>query len=70
MVHGFEPVEGLDYTETCVSMVKPMSCKAMYAIAAANNWDIEQMNAKAIFLYGHIEKNFYAFQSTGFWKGT
>jgi hypothetical protein len=50
MVHGFEPVEGLDYTETFVSMVKPMSCKAMYATAAANDWEIEQMNAKATFL--------------------
>ncbi len=69
VVRGFEQVEGLDYTETFASVVKPMSYKAMYAIAAANDWEIEQMDVKTAFLYGKILEDVYVVQPTGFEQG-
>ncbi len=54
VVRGFEQVEGLDYFETFASVVKPMSYKALFAIAAALDLEIEQMDVKTAFLYGKI----------------
>ena len=58
-VRGFEQLEGLDYHETFASVVKPMSYKAIFAIAAANDWDIEQMDVKTAFLYGNVDEEIY-----------
>ena len=58
-VRGFEQVEGLDYHETFSAVVKPMSYKAIFAIAAANDWEIEQMDVKTAFLYGNIDEEVY-----------
>ena len=58
-VRGFEQVEGLDYHETFSAVVKPMSYKAIFAIAAANDWEIEQMDVKTAFLYGEIDEEVY-----------
>lgn len=66
VVRGFEQRLGLDYNETFASVVKPMSYKALFALAAAEDWDIEQMDVKTAFLYGHVEKEIYLEQVTGF----
>jgi len=54
VVRGFEQVEGNDYAETFASVVKPMSYKALFAIAAAMDYEIEQMDVKTAFLYGNV----------------
>ena len=51
VVRGFEQEEGIDYGETFASVVKPISYKALFAIAAALDLDIEQMDVKTAFLY-------------------
>ena len=66
VVRGFEQRLGLDYNETFACVVKPMSYKAIFALAAANDWDIEQMDVKTAFLYGYIEEEVYVEQATGF----
>lgn len=66
VVRGFEQLEGLDYHETFASVVKPMTYKALFAIAAANDWDIEQMDVKTAFLYGNIEEDIYVEQPDHF----
>lgn len=66
VVKGFEQREGLDYNETPASVVKPMSYKALFAIAAAKDLEIEQMDAKIAFLYGAIEEDIYMEQPTGY----
>ena len=58
-VRGFEQLEGLDYHETFAPVVKPMSYKAIFAIAAANDWDVEQMDVKTAFLYGTVDEEIY-----------
>ena len=58
-VRDFEQVKGLDYYEIFLVVVKFMSYKVIFAIAAANNWDIEQMNVKTAFLYEDIDEEIY-----------
>ena len=66
VVLGCSQREGLDYNETFASVVKPMSYKALFALAAALNWDIEQMDVKTAFLYGDVEEIIFVMQPTGF----
>lgn len=70
VVRGFQQREGLDYHETFASVVKPMSYKAIFALAAALDWDIEQMDVKTAFLYGAIEEELYMEQPTGMTDGS
>jgi hypothetical protein len=65
-VRGFEQREGLDYNDTFASVVKPMSYKLLFAIAAANDLEIEQMDVKTAFLYGDIDVEVYVEQPEGF----
>jgi len=57
VVRGFEQEEGIDYHETFASVVKPMSYKALFAIAAAKDWEIEQMDVITAFLYGKVTED-------------
>ena len=66
VVLGCSQREGLDYNETFASVVKPMSYKALFALAAAMDWDLEQMDVKTAFLYGAVEEVIYMMQPTGF----
>ncbi len=65
-MRGFQRKEGIDYAETFASVVKPMSYKVIFALAAAKNWEIHQMDVKTAFLYELIEGEVYVRQPTGF----
>ena len=69
VVRGFEQRAGVDFNETFASVVKPMSYKAIFAMAAALDYEIEQMDVKTAFLYGNIEEDIYIEQPTGFSTG-
>ena len=58
-VQGFEQLKGFDYYEIFASVVKLMSYKTIFAIAAANDWDVEQMNVKTAFFYGNVNEKIY-----------
>ena len=70
VVRGFEQREGIDFNETFASVVKPMSYRALFAIAAANDWEIHAMDVKTAFLYGCVEEDIYVEQPEGFEDGT
>jgi len=70
VVRGFEQEEGIDYNETFASVVKPMSYKALFAIAAALDLEIEQMDVKTAFLYGLIDEEIYVEQPHELHDGT
>jgi hypothetical protein len=59
VVREFEQKEGIDYAETFASIVKPMSYKALFAIAAALDLEIHQMDVKTDFLYGKIDTEIF-----------
>lgn len=69
VIRGFEQREGIDYNETFLSVVKPMSYRALFAIAAAQDLEIEQMDVKTAFLYGEIDEEVYIEQPPGFKDG-
>lgn len=70
VVRGFTQEEGVDYDETFASVVKPMSYKALFAIAAALDLEIEQMDVKTAFLYGNIDHEIYVEQPHHMTDGT
>ncbi|EKG09467.1 Integrase catalytic core [Macrophomina phaseolina MS6] len=70
VVRGFTQEEGIDYDETFASVVKPMSYKALFAIAAALGLEIEQMDVKTAFLYGDIDHEIYVEQPHHMTDGT
>ena len=51
-------------------MVKPMSYKALFAFAAAQDWEIEQMDVKTAFLYGDLDEEIYIEQPEKSKNGT
>ena len=59
VVKGYNQQEGIDYDETFAAVVKPMTYKTLFAIAAAHDYEIEQMDVKTAFLYGTIDKEIY-----------
>ena len=68
VVKGFEQRYKLDYDQTFASVVKPMSYKIIFSLAAIHNWEIEHMDIKTAFLYGKIDEKVYVEQPTGFIK--
>lgn len=69
VVRGFEQTEGSDYNDTFASVVKPMSYKALFAIAAALDYDIEQMDVTTAFLYGTVQETIFVEQPHGYEEG-
>lgn len=65
VIKGFRQEQGIDYHETFASVVKPMSYKALFAVAAALNLEIHQMDVKTAFLYGAIDTEIYMEQPPG-----
>ena len=66
VVRGFEQRYGIDFNETFAAVVKPMTYKALFAIAARNDWEIEQMDVVTAFLYGVLDEDVYVEMPTGF----
>jgi hypothetical protein len=58
-VRGFEQREGINFNETFASIVKPISYKMIFAIAAALNLALKQIDVKTVFLYGLINEDIY-----------
>jgi hypothetical protein len=59
VARGFEQEYSVDFKKTFASVVKPMSYRALFAIACALNWQIDQMDVKTAFLYGKIDAEVY-----------
>lgn len=59
VIRDFEQKEGIDYNEPFAAVVKPMSYKALFAIVAALDLDIEKIDVKTAFLYRDIDKEIF-----------
>lgn len=70
VVRGDQQKDGIDYNDTFASVVKPMSYKTMFALAASLDLEIEQMDVKTAFLYGNLKEEIYVQQAEGFEDGT
>lgn len=66
VVRGFQQKAGTNVTDTYASVVKPMSYKVLFSLAASLDLDIEQMDVKTAFLNSPIEEDVYVEQPHGF----
>lgn len=66
VVRGFQQKDGSNVTDTFASVVKPMSYKMLFSIAASLDLEIEQMDVKTAFLNSPIEEDVYVEQPHGF----
>ena len=69
VVRRFKQREGIDFNKTFALVVKPISYKAIFALAAALDQELEQMDIKTAFLYGNVEETIYVTQPIGFESG-
>ena len=68
VVRDFEQQKGRDYHNTFASVIKFMSYKTIFALTAALNWDVKQMNVKIVFLYDNVQETIYVRQLDDFSK--
>jgi len=66
VVQGFTQIPGIDFFEIYASVVRPSSFKALFTLAAQNDWLIHQMDVKTAFLNGKLEEILYMKQPQGF----
>jgi hypothetical protein len=66
VVRGFQQEDGKNVNDTYASVVKPMSYKILFSIAASLDLEIEQMDVKTAFLNSPIEEDVYVEQPHGF----
>lgn len=62
---GCSQTQGVDYNETFASVVRPQSYKPIFALAAARDWKLQQMDVSTAFLYGEVEEDIYVIQPIG-----
>jgi hypothetical protein len=66
VVRGFSQIEGVDYDETFVPVVRYTYIQSIIDIATEMGWRIHQMDVKTTFLNGFIEEEVYIEQPKGF----
>ena len=69
VVKSYEQKYGIDYIETFASVVKPMLYKALFALAAALDYEIEQMDFITAFLNGSLKEIIHVKQPHDFELG-
>ena len=59
-------MHGIDYDETFAPVAKMDSIRLTLAIAAAQRWEVHQMDVKNAFLHGDLSEEIYMEQPHGF----
>ena len=59
VARGFTQREGVDYDKTFSPVLQPALLRSLMAIAAKENWEIDQVDVKTAFLYGDLEEEIY-----------
>ena len=66
VAQGFAQKPGIDFTETFAPVAKTDSIQFLLAFAAAQNFEIHQVDVKSAFLNGKLEETIYMRQPKGF----
>jgi hypothetical protein len=56
---GYSQVEGIDFGEIFSPVVKLTSIRFLLSVAAAFDFEVEQMDVKTTFLHGDLEEEIY-----------
>jgi hypothetical protein len=65
---GFTQEYGIDYEETFSPVSRFESIRAVLALAAMEDWEIEAMDVTGAYLYGELDEEIYMEQPPGFIK--
>ena len=65
---GFTQEHGIDYEETFSPVTRYESIRYLLAHAALEDWEIEAMDVKTVYLYGKLKEEIYMAQTEGFIK--
>lgn len=66
VVRGFSQQFGMDYDKTFGLVVKPTTIRVVLSLAVGNIWPIHQLDAKYIFLRGHLNETIYSQWPAGY----
>jgi len=66
VIKGFLQKYGIAYTEIFAPVVRMEVLRLLLAIAAAMDWDIEQMDVKTAFLNGYLDEEIFMEQPEGY----
>jgi Reverse transcriptase (RNA-dependent DNA polymerase) len=59
VARGFSQRKGVDYQRTFAPVMQPALLRVLMAIAAEENWEIDQVDIKTAFLYGKLDDDVY-----------
>jgi hypothetical protein len=66
VVKGFSQVEGMDYNQVFLPVVRFETVRVMLALCALKNWHIEGLDVCNAYLYGELKEEIYMRQPEGF----
>jgi hypothetical protein len=66
VVRGFTQQPGINFDETFSPVVKTTTIRVVLSLALSQNWPIHQLDVKNAFLHGHLTKEVYSQQPSGF----
>ena len=59
MVRGFLQVKGIDYIDTFINTIIPLTWRILLTLAVINNWEIKQIDFIGAFFNGDLKKDIY-----------
>ena len=65
---GFTQVYGIDFKETFSPVARFETIHILLALAALEDWDIESLDVKTVYLYGELGEEIYMDQPGGYIK--
>ena len=66
VVKGFQQKKRVNFDEIFAQVMKMTSIWTVLSITASINLEVEQLDVKTAFLYGHLEEEIYMHQLEGF----
>ncbi|CAL2240207.1 unnamed protein product [Prunus armeniaca] len=63
---GFHQQQGIDYTDTFSSVIKPTTIRVVLSLVVSRGWSLCQLDIKNTFLHGFLKEDVYMTQPQGF----
>ena len=68
VIKGFIQVFGIDFEETFSLVARFKTVQLLLALATLEDWEIEELDMKTVFLFGDLDEEIYLTQPKGFIK--